>query len=171
MSILEKDSVSLIRRERRNVAVFIALAITIVLTIILRLWGIESRSLSHPEIYVPGIHLVPDISEPTPTAWALPQRSGGTFMTSRIPMGWYVAMLGWTKTFGTSHLALRFPGVLFALEFDPADFLDRAERVRIDRRMSGCVIASDSRLPYLHGARWHACMSQAPSFHSWQLGF
>ncbi|NOD36595.1 MULTISPECIES: glycosyltransferase family 39 protein [unclassified Ruegeria] len=122
MSILKKNSVFRIRREHRNLFVFIALVIIIVLTIILRVWGIETRSLSHPEIYVPGIHLVPDISEPPPrlsftaTIW-------WHFHDEPHPMGWYVAMLGWTKTFGTSHLALRFPGVLFALSSIPLIFL------------------------------------------------
>lgn len=151
MSILEKDSVFLIRRERRNVAVFIALAITIVLTIILRLWGIEARSLSHPEIYVPGISLVPGISEPPPRL-GLTETIWWHFHDEPHPMGWYVAMLGWTKTFGTSHLALRFPGVLFALGSIPLIFL-------IARSVFGSTVACLAALLLaLHG--FHIAWSQ-----------
>ncbi len=37
-------------------------------------------------------------------------------------MGWYLAMLAWTNVFGTSHLALRLPGVFFALGSVPLIF-------------------------------------------------
>ncbi len=67
-------------------------------------------------------------------------------------MGWYVAMLGWTKTFGTSHLALRFPGVLFALGSIPLIFL-------IARSVFGSTVACLAALLLaLHG--FHIAWSQ-----------
>lgn len=86
----------------------------LVLAAVLRLWGIDIRSLSHPEAYVPGINLVPGISEPPPRH-ELAETIWWHFHDEPHPMGWYLAMFAWTEIFGTSHLALRFPGILFAL--------------------------------------------------------
>ncbi|WP_209509794.1 MULTISPECIES: glycosyltransferase family 39 protein [unclassified Ruegeria] len=151
MSTVKKNSIFQTGREHRNLVVFIALVIVIVLAVILRLWGIEYRSLSHPEIYVPGIPLVPDISEPPPRL-GLMETIWWHFHDEPHPMGWYVAMLGWTKAFGTSHLALRFPGVLFALGTIPLIFL-------IARSVFGSTVACLAALLLaLHG--FHIYWSQ-----------
>ncbi len=118
----DEKSVFLIGREYRTYAVLCVLGVALICVVLLRLWGIEQRSMSHPEIYIPGIELVPGISEPPPrhdlagTIW-------WHFHDEPHPMGWYVSMLGWTKLFGTSHLSLRFPGVLFAMGSVPLIFL------------------------------------------------
>ncbi|NOD65597.1 MULTISPECIES: glycosyltransferase family 39 protein [unclassified Ruegeria] len=146
-----KESVFFIRREYRTSAVLCALVVALVLALILRLWGIEPRSLSHPEIYVPGIDLAAGISEPPPRH-DLAETVRWHFHDEPHPMGWYVTMLGWTKTFGTSHLALRFPGVLFALGSIPLIFL-------IARNIFGSTIGCLAALLLaLHG--FHVFWSQ-----------
>ena len=119
---MNEKSVFLIRREYRTYAVLCALGIALVLAVLLRLWEIDQRSMSHPEIYIPGIELVPGISEPPPRH-DLPGTVWWHFHDEPHPMGWYVSMLGWTKLFGTSHLSLRFPGILFAVGSIPLIFL------------------------------------------------
>lgn len=114
MTTIDKDSVFFIRREYRPYVIAGALAAILGLTAMLRLWGIDVRSLSHPEVYVPGINLIPGISEPPPRH-DLAGIIWWHFHDEPHPMGWYLAMFAWTEVFGTSHLALRFPGVLFAL--------------------------------------------------------
>lgn len=122
MVSLNEKNVFLIGREHRTCVVLCVLGAAVVLAMLLRVWGIEQRSMSHPEIYIPGIELVPDISEPPPrhdlagTIW-------WHFHDEPHPMGWYVGMLGWTKLFGTSHLSLRSPGILFAMGSIPLIFL------------------------------------------------
>ncbi|NOD49754.1 MULTISPECIES: glycosyltransferase family 39 protein [unclassified Ruegeria] len=147
----DNEHILFIQRKYRTQAVLCTLGIALALTVILRLWGIEPRSLSHPEIYVPGINLIPGISEPPPrhgfaeTLW-------WHFHDEPHPMGWYTAMLGWTKTFGTSHFALRVPGVLFALGSIPLIFL-------IARSVFGSTIGCLSALLLsLHG--FHIFWSQ-----------
>lgn len=89
-----------------------ALVGIVLLALALRLWGVDLRSMSHPEIYAPGIDLVEGISEPPPRH---------DFFTALYwhyhdephPIGWYMAMFGWTEMFGTSLFSLRLPSVLF----------------------------------------------------------
>jgi len=98
-------------RAERYWTLFLAGAV--LATLALRLYGLDLRSISHPEIYVPGIPLVPGISEPPPRqdlAFAL----WWHFHDEPHPIGWYLAMFGWVKLFGASEFALRLPGVLFA---------------------------------------------------------
>ncbi|MFG6527599.1 glycosyltransferase family 39 protein [Sulfitobacter sp. M23508] len=151
MALSDSKYILFIRREYRTQAILCALGIALVLAVILRLWGIEPRSLSHPEIYVPGIDLVPGISEPPPRN-RLAETVWWHFHDEPHPMGWYLAMLGWTKTFGTSHFALRVPGVLFAVGSIPLIFL-------IARSVFGSTIGCLSALLLsLHG--FHIFWSQ-----------
>lgn len=151
MKVVDKNSVFPISREHRNLVVFLTLAAILVLTLLLRLWGLEARSLSHPEIYIPGINLVPNISEPPPRL-SFAETVWWHFHDEPHPMGWYAAMLGWTTTFGTSHFALRFPGVLFALGSIPLIFL-------IARSVFGSTVACLAALLLaLHG--FHIAWSQ-----------
>jgi 4-amino-4-deoxy-L-arabinose transferase-like glycosyltransferase len=78
----------------------------------LRLHGLDVKSLSHPEIYIPGIDLVPGISEPPPRH-SIGETLDWHFHDEPHPMGAYLAMLGWTRLFGTGEFALRLPAALF----------------------------------------------------------
>lgn len=77
----------------------------------LRLSGLTDHTLSHPEIFVPGIRLPMDMSIP------LPQLTFSKTITATViyeahPPGYYLLMLTWTKCFGTSLLALRLPSAV-----------------------------------------------------------
>lgn len=77
----------------------------------LRLYDLDLRSISHPEVYVPGIPLPPVHSVPPPrltwsdTLWM-------HFHDEPHPMGWYLAMFLWTGLAGVSEWALRLPSAV-----------------------------------------------------------
>lgn len=82
---------------------------------LLRLQGLGERSMSHPEVYVPGIPLPKGISEPPPRLkwdqflwWQL-------HTSEPHPPAYYSMMFLWTKVFGTGLFALRLPSVIFGL--------------------------------------------------------
>ncbi|MCA0273217.1 MAG: glycosyltransferase family 39 protein [Proteobacteria bacterium] len=90
--------------------------------LLLRLYGIETPSMSHPEIYVPGIDLIPGHSVPPPRlTWGDTFRMH--FHDEPHPILWYLAMFGWTEMFGTSHLALRLPSAITGAATIPLMFL------------------------------------------------
>lgn len=98
------------------------LCLVTLLGLLVRLYGLDTVSLSHPEIYVPGIPLPEGISEPPPrhdflfTLW-------WHFHKEPHPIGWYLAMLGWTDLFGTSTWALRLPSAIFGSLTIPVTYL------------------------------------------------
>ncbi|HET9530033.1 MAG TPA: glycosyltransferase family 39 protein [Blastocatellia bacterium] len=80
--------------------------------LLLRLQGLEARSMSHPEVYVPGIELPENMSEPPPRL--SPARVvWWHFHNEPHPQAYYFLMWTWTKLFGTSLTAIRLPSVLF----------------------------------------------------------
>ncbi|MFX0212342.1 MAG: glycosyltransferase family 39 protein, partial [Candidatus Hodarchaeota archaeon] len=99
---------------QRKSKIIIGLILLVVLGGMLRIYDLDKSTITHPEIYVPGIELPADISAPDPR-----------FTFSRIlttviaceshPPGYYWFMLVWTKLFGTSIIALRLPSVLFGI--------------------------------------------------------
>lgn len=91
-----------------------ALGILVLAAALIRLHGLGDESLSHPEIYVPGIKLIAGISEPPPRLSFIDTLSWH-FHDEPHPMGWYLAMWGWTRLAGVSESALRLPSVIFAV--------------------------------------------------------
>lgn len=92
----------------------IVMLVAVVVGAVLRLWDIAGPSLSHPEIYIPGIDLPPGISEPPPRHGFLETLSWH-FHSEPHPPGYYMAMWAWTKIFGTSVWALRLPDALLGI--------------------------------------------------------
>lgn len=90
---------------------FIVLLLVLAAGLVLRLWGLGVESLTHPEIYIPGIPLPEGISEPPPRH-TLAQVLDWHFHDEPHPVGYYLAMFGWTELFGTTEWALRLPGAL-----------------------------------------------------------
>ncbi len=93
---------------------FIGFGLALILAFAVRMVGLAEPSLSHPEIYIPGVELPPGISEPPPRFeffWTLSWH----FHREPHPIGYYFGMWGWTTIFGDSHFALRLPNVLFAI--------------------------------------------------------
>lgn len=83
----------------------------VLLALVLRLHGLDLRSISHPEVYVPGIPLPPDHSVPPPRLdWG--DALWMHYHDEPHPMGWYLAMFAWVKLAGFSEWALRLPGAV-----------------------------------------------------------
>src|SRR5215510_4473499 len=87
----------------------------------LRLSGLDRKSISHPEMYVPGIPLPEGISEPAPRM-TFSRILTGTFSSDTHPPGYYLLMLPWTRTVGTSLRAIRLPSALLGLASIPLLF-------------------------------------------------
>lgn len=92
----------------------LALGCLVIVAALIRLHGLGAQSLSHPEIYVPGINLIAGLSEPPPRLGFL-DTLYWHFHDEPHPMGWYLAMWGWTRLAGVSESALRLPSVIFAV--------------------------------------------------------
>lgn len=94
----------------RHYAIAILTALVIA-GFLLRAIGVADPSLSHPEIYIPGIGLSPETVTPPPRH-GLWETLVWHFHEEPHPIGYYMAMLGWTSLFGDSELALRAPAIL-----------------------------------------------------------
>jgi uncharacterized membrane protein len=101
-------------RVHQRFGAVVALGVILIIGAMLRLHNVESRTLNHPEVYTPGIDLPWHLSNPNPR-FSLWQTLAGTIAGEPHPPGYYVVMLGWTKWFGSSILALRIPSVLFGV--------------------------------------------------------
>ena len=101
-------------KARQEFVAAVALGVIIIVGAVLRLHNVEYRTLDHPEAYTPGIDLPWQLSNPNPrfNVW---QTLAGTIAGDFHPPGYYLLMLGWTKWFGSSILALRLPSVLFGV--------------------------------------------------------
>ncbi len=86
-----------------------------------RLFEIDLKSLTHPEIFIPGLPLPPDISNPPPR-FTLAETMRFHFFEEPHPWGYYLAMFGWTKIFGTSAAAIRIPEALLGIASIPLIF-------------------------------------------------
>jgi hypothetical protein len=117
----------------------------------LRLYGLDIRSLTHPEAFVPGLPLIAGHSIPPPRH-TLAEVLWMHFHDEPHPVGWYVAMFGWTKMFGTSEFALRLPSALVGTASVPLIFL-------LGRRVYGPVVGlAVAAVLTLHG--FHIFWSQ-----------
>lgn len=86
----------------------------IVAAALLRLDGLDQKTMSHPEVYVPGIRLPDGISEPPPRL-TFDQVVWWHFHDEPHPQGYYFLMWPWTQLFGTSLWSIRLPSVLFGI--------------------------------------------------------
>src|SRR6266853_2275714 len=103
------------------------LSIAIVFTSVLiggwlRLSELGAKSISHPEMYVPGIRLPAGVAEPSERMTPVSVVTG-TFSSDTHPPGYYIVMLPWTHAFGTSLRSIRLPSALFGLACIPLLYL------------------------------------------------
>jgi hypothetical protein len=87
------------------------LFVVIAAALALRLEGLDRRGITHVEIYVPGIRLPSEISEPPPRI-GIVETALWHFHDEPHPQGYYFFMWCWTRAFGTSLKAIRLPSVL-----------------------------------------------------------
>lgn len=92
----------------------LGLVLAFAIGIVVRVYQIPTLSMSHPEMYTPGIRMPEGLSEPRQRL-ALKRIFTGTFSSDTHPPGFYVVMFFWTKIFGSGIWALRLPSVLFGL--------------------------------------------------------
>jgi hypothetical protein len=87
----------------------------------LRLSGLDAKSITHPEMYVPGIPLPDGISEPAERG-TITRILTGTFSSDTHPPGYYLFMFPWTRAVGTSLQAIRLPSALLGFACIPLLF-------------------------------------------------
>ncbi|MEZ5920780.1 MAG: glycosyltransferase family 39 protein [Parvularculaceae bacterium] len=108
----------------------------------MRLADLGGPSLSHPEIYIPGIDLPAGISEPPPRHGFL-ETLDWHFNEEPHPVGYYMAMRVWTAIAGTSPTALRLPGAFAgSLTILAVFFLARALYGNLAAALSALMIAA-----------------------------
>ncbi len=92
----------------------LALALVLALAFVVRFEGLDARTLTHPECYVPLLDFRPPFDSPAPraTLWETVQR---TIDDDNHPPAQLVFMYAWNRAFGTGTVALRFPSVVFGV--------------------------------------------------------
>jgi 4-amino-4-deoxy-L-arabinose transferase-like glycosyltransferase len=100
---------------------FVGLSLIVIVGTWLRLYSLADKSVTHVEMYVPGIRMPQGISVPG-QRMTLPSVLTGTFSSDTHPPGYYVLMWAWTKCFGTGVRALRLPAVLLGFGCVPLAF-------------------------------------------------
>jgi len=105
----------------RRYTVVTVLCLSVLLGGWLRLSGLGAKSISHPEMYVPGIPLPDGISEPA-ERMTVSRILTGTFSSDTHPPGYYLLMLPWTRIMGTSLEAIRLPSALLGIACIPLVF-------------------------------------------------
>jgi 4-amino-4-deoxy-L-arabinose transferase-like glycosyltransferase len=97
-----------------RVLTIVILGTIMVLGIILRLDHLDTRSISHAELYVPNIELPSDLSIPSPrlSFW---QNLEGTVWNTHPPAWYLTIMWPWTKLLGSDLFTIRLPSVLFGV--------------------------------------------------------
>ncbi len=133
-------------------AVFWWLLGAVLVGLAVRLFHLDAKGLSHPEAYVPGLGLAPDISEP-PLRQGLVETAKWHFNYEPHPFGWYMGMWAWTKVFGANLFTIRLPQALFGVASIPLIY--RVGALSFGRRagvIAACLLA-------IHG--FHVFWSQA----------
>jgi uncharacterized membrane protein len=82
----------------------------------LRFHNLGQAGLAPVEVYVPGIQLPLNLSDPAPRFTLRDTIIGDVLLDDEPnPIGFYVTMLAWTKMVGTGIVALRLPSALFGV--------------------------------------------------------
>jgi hypothetical protein len=93
-----------------------AIAVALLLSLLavglaLRLSGLDRRTLTHAEVYVPRIEMPDYVTAPPPRS-TLGETLLGTLNHDNHPPGYYAFMWLWTGLFGTGLFAIRLPSAL-----------------------------------------------------------
>ena len=97
------------------------LLLLVLLGAFLRLHNLDRQSVSHVEMYVPGIRLPHGISVPEERL-GIVKVVTSTLNSDTHPPAYYVLMWFWTKCFGTSTWSIRLPAALFGIASIPLMF-------------------------------------------------
>ncbi len=97
------------------------IGLLVILGAYLRLYDLDGRSISHPEMWVPGIQMPEELSQPRQRL-TLSKVLTGTFSSDTHPPGYYVLMWIWTKFLGASIWSIRLPSALLGIACIPLLF-------------------------------------------------
>jgi hypothetical protein len=122
---------------RRPAALFLLL-VSLAAGSWLRLSHLDTRSITHPEMYVPNIPLPEGMSEPVERR-TVSRILTGTFSSDTHPPGYYLLMLPWTRAVGTSLEAMRLPSAIFGIACVVLVF---ALGVAVGSPMTGAIAAA-----------------------------
>ncbi|MFQ5418424.1 MAG: glycosyltransferase family 39 protein, partial [Myxococcota bacterium] len=87
------------------------LLVTVATGLFLRIRNLDRDTLTHAEVYVPGIAMPPWVSAPPPR-YSFSETTLGTLDHDNHPPGYYAFMWGWTAVFGSEIFAIRLPSAL-----------------------------------------------------------
>jgi 4-amino-4-deoxy-L-arabinose transferase-like glycosyltransferase len=104
-----------------------------------RLNNLNRHSITHVEMYVPGIRLPADLVEFPLPRLTLAKVVSGCIRAEPHPPLYYMLMLGWTSLFGTGVLALRLPSALCGIACIPLVY---ALGVRESGKATGLLAAA-----------------------------
>jgi 4-amino-4-deoxy-L-arabinose transferase-like glycosyltransferase len=96
-----------------------ALGLIVLVGAAVRLSNLHRHSVTHVEMYVPGIHLPANLVEFPLPRLNLAKVVSGCIRAEPHPPLYYMLMLAWTDLFGTSVLALRLPSALCGIACIP----------------------------------------------------
>jgi uncharacterized membrane protein len=92
-------------------AIWVAVLFVVLAGAAIRLQGLGAKSVSHPEMLMPGIDLPTRLSEP-PARTTFMETVWFHFHVEPHPPGYFIAMHPWGKLFGTRPAGLRLPSAL-----------------------------------------------------------
>ena len=105
---------------------------------LVRLTGLDAHGISHPEVYIPGIDLPSGISEPPPRH-GLAETLSWHWHFEPHPVGYYMAMLAWTKAFGAGIVSIRMPEAILGILSIPLVY--KVGHLAYDRRVGTAAAA------------------------------
>jgi len=97
------------------------LSLLVILGASLRLHNLGEKSVTHVEMYVPGIRLPHGISFPEERLTMVKVLTG-TLNSDTHPPAYYMLMWAWTRCFGTSAWSIRLPSALLGTACIPIVF-------------------------------------------------